>query len=100
MNTAPTLSAVTADVASALLRLLRTAPGGPDEKSARHRLLTALVTCRFDNAPNAVNALVEQALAAGWDRHPQRAPLRSLAPAAVVTASAAKPKGRRWGFLR
>jgi len=100
MKPAPTLSAATAEVASSLLRLLRTAPGSSDERIASHRLQTALCTCQFDCGPQAVAKLTQEALGAGWDRHPERAPLRSLMKESVVSAAPVQAKASRWSLFR
>lgn len=99
MKPAPSLSTATAEVASALLHLLRTQPGGSDERVAATRLQTALCTCQFDYGPSAVAKLTQEALAAGWDRHAERAPLRSLAKESVASAAPAA-KGSRWSLFR
>jgi len=107
MGTKPTLSTATADVASALLRLLRTEPGGYDERGAIYRLQSALFTCRFDSGPESVQSLIREAVEAAWDCHPQRAPQRALAREPVTpqndratatvhaTAPAAAPRRSR-----
>jgi len=94
---APHLASITADVASALVRLLRTQPGGADERTATHCLQGALCTCRLDSSPRSVSDLVRAALEAGWDRHAARGIPRGLTPPGVPALAKPQTSRRRLG---